>query len=228
METPHVFVMELIAPCYNSFMKTSHNTILVVEDITHIRELLEVTLRYKGYPVESARNGEEALEKIARKRPALVLTDILMPKLDGFALAQKLRQDPQTRGLPIVFLSATYLAPEDKAFGLQMGAIRFLEKPVDTEELLLTIAEVLTQRLPTLPLPLEERTFQMGYRDRLEDKLRHKTQQIARVERLLEDLPDPQKITFEELLAEIRLQREQIQGELDRVFDILEGWADQK
>ncbi len=208
-------------------MKTSPNTILIVEDITHIRELLEVTLRFKGYPVESARNGEEALEKIARKRPALVLSDILMPKLDGFALAQKLRQDPETRDLPIVFLSATYLAPEDKAFGLQMGANRFLEKPVDTEELLLTIAEVLTQRSPTLPLPLEEHAFYQGYRERLEDKLRHKTQQIARVERLLDDLPDLQKITFEELLAEIRSQRDQIQGELDRVFEILEGRENQ-
>jgi CheY-like chemotaxis protein len=208
-------------------MKTSPHTILIVEDITHIRELLEVTLKYKGYPVESARNGEEALEKIARKRPALVLSDILMPKLDGFALAQKLRQDPVTRDLPIVFLSATYLAPEDKAFGLQMGANRFLEKPVDTEELLLTIAEVLTQRSPTRPLPLEEHAFYLGYRDRLEDKLRHKTQQIGRVERLLDDLPDLQKITFEELLAEIRSQRDQIQGELDRVFEILEGGEDQ-
>ena len=93
-------------------MNTPQSPILIVEDITHIRELLEVTLRFNGYPVVTARNGEEALEKIRVRRPALVITVILMPKLDGFSMAQKLRSDPKTRDLPIVFLSATYLAPD--------------------------------------------------------------------------------------------------------------------
>jgi CheY-like chemotaxis protein len=198
-------------------------TILIVEDITHIRELLEVTLRFNGYPVVTARNGEEALEKIQNKRPALVITDILMPKLDGFALAQTLRRDPITRDLPIVFLSATYLAPEDKDFALNMGAIRYLEKPVDTDELLLTIAEILTQGPPTMPAPLEDKEFYQGYQNRLKDKLRHKNNQMARIERLLVDLPPQQKPTFYDLLNETRSHRDQIQGELDRVSQLLES-----
>ncbi len=197
-------------------------TILIVEDITHIRELLEVTLRFNGYPVVTARNGEEALEKIQNKRPALVITDILMPKLDGFALAQTLRRDPITRDLPIVFLSATYLAPEDKDFALNMGAIRYLEKPVDTDELLLTIAEILTQGPPTMPAPLEDKEFYQGYQNRLKDKLRHKNNQMARIERLLVDLPPQQKPTFYDLLNETRSHRDQIQGELDRVSQLQE------
>lgn len=204
-------------------MNTPQSPILIVEDITHIRELLEVTLRFNGYPVVTARNGEEALEKIHARRPALVITDILMPKLDGFSLAQKLRSDPATRDLPIVFLSATYLAPEDKDFALHMGAIRYLEKPVDTDELLLTIAEILTKGPTTMPVPLEEREFYLGYQDRLKDKLRHKNNQMVRIERLLVDLPPQQKPTFNDLLNETRSHRNQIQEELDRVSQILES-----
>lgn len=204
-------------------MTIPHGPILVVEDVTHIRELLEVTLRFKGYPVMTARDGSEALEKIATKRPVLVITDILMPRLDGFALAQRLRRDPKTRDLPIVFLSATYITPEDKEFALSLGATHFIEKPVDTEEFLLTIGEIITQGAPSLPPPLDDPSFYKGYRRRLEDKLKHKTNQITRIERLLGDLPAEQRLIFEELLAEVRSHRDQIQQELDHIYDMLGG-----
>lgn len=196
--------------------------LLVVEDIPNVLELLEVTLRFKGYPVVSARNGAEALDLIAKERPALVITDILMPKLDGYALVQKLRTNPLTRGIPVIFLSATYITPEDKTFALSLGAVRFLEKPVDTEEFLLTIAEVLTAGPMTVPEPLSEREFYQGYRERLEAKLRHKNAQIARTERLLETLPAEQKPSFEALLAEARVHQREIQNELDDLFRLLE------
>ena len=96
-----------------------------------------------------------------------------------------LRKDPLTRQIPIIFLSATYVTPDDKKFALSLGAVRFMEKPIDTEEFLLTIAEILTQGTPTLPTPMNERDFYQGYRERLEHKLRHKNTQIARTERLL-------------------------------------------
>jgi len=196
--------------------------ILVVEDIPNVLELLEVTLRFKGYPVVSARNGVEALAVIAKERPALVITDILMPKMDGYALVQKLRTTPLTRHIPVVFLSATYITPEDKAFALSLGAVRFLEKPVDTEEFLLTIAEILTSGPATIPEPLSEQEFNHGYRERLESKLRHKNTQIARTERLLTTLPPEQRPSFEALLAEARGHRSEIQGELDQLYKILE------
>src|SRR4030042_4914880 len=102
-------------------MNIPHGPILVVEDVPNILELLEVTLRFKGYPVVTALNGQAALDRIAEERPALVITDILMPKLDGFALVQKLRNDPQTSNIPIIFLSATYLTPEDKTVAMSLG-----------------------------------------------------------------------------------------------------------
>ena len=159
-------------------MNTQTGPILVVEDIPNVLELLEVTLRFKGYQVRTARNGQEALEAVTKEQPVLVITDILMPKMDGFALAQKLRLSLQTRVVPIIFLSATYVTPEDKAFAMTLGAVRFLEKPVDTEEFLLTVAEIMTQGPPTAPEPLNEQLFYQGYRERLESKLRHKNTQI--------------------------------------------------
>jgi CheY-like chemotaxis protein len=118
--------------------------ILVVEDMPNVQELLTITLRFKGYPVNAVSNGQEALASIAQERPSLIITDILMPKMDGYSLVHRLRNDPLTRSIPVIFLSATYVTPEDQAFALSLGAVKFLEKPVDTEEFLLTVAEVLT------------------------------------------------------------------------------------
>ena len=205
-------------------MNTPSGSILVVEDIPNVLELLEVTLCFKGYRVTTARNGQEALDAAAKERPVLVITDILMPKLDGFALAQKLRINPQTRTVPIIFLSATYVTPEDKAFAMTLGAVRFLEKPVDTEEFLLTVAEILTQGPPTVPEPLNEKQFYLGYRERLENKLRHKNMQIARTERLLYSLPAEQKAGFESLLDEARQHRSEIEHELDELHQLLEKY----
>ncbi len=202
-------------------MNIPYGPILVVEDVEHILKFLEVTLRFKGYPVATAHNGQEALEFIEREHPALVITDILMPKLDGYALAYQLRTHPRTQDIPIIFLSATYVTPEDKQFAMSLGAVRFLEKPVDTEEFLLTVAEVLTQGPGELPEPLDRRAFYEGYRQRLETKLQHKLAQIARTERLLATLPEEQRPPFEAILAEAQLHRDEIQAELQAVKERL-------
>ncbi len=195
--------------------------ILIVEDMPNVLEFLEVTLSFNGYPVRTARNGQEALEVIASQPPSVVITDILMPKMDGYILAYKLRTQPATQKIPIIFLSATYVAPEDKAFALSLGAVRFLEKPVDTDEFLGTIAEVLTSPGAKDSDPLNEHQFFHGYRDRLETKLRHKNVQIARTERLLETIAEPQKPDFESLLQEAYMHQKEIQLELSQLVYIL-------
>ena len=199
-----------------------NNPILVVEDVPNILELLDVTLRFKGYPVVTACDGEEALELVSKKEPALVITDIMMPRMDGYTLAFNLRRKPETSHIPIIFLSATYVTPEDKAFAISLGAVRFLEKPVDTEDFLLTVAEVLTDDQLTLSPPMDKQQFLQGYTRRLEIKLGHKNAQIVRNERLLETLPDSLKSAFEEMLLDNRKQRDQIQYELDEIYTRLE------
>lgn len=203
-------------------MTTAYGPILIVEDVPNVLELLEVTLRFKGYAVITAHNGEEALDVISKTRPVLIITDILMPKMDGYAFIQKLRVNPDTRSIPVVFLSATYVTPEDKDFALSLGAARFMEKPIDTEDFLLTVAELVTQQPFTQPQPLDMERFYNGYRTRLEDKLRHKNSQIARAERLLPTLPPDQKPAFEALLQQSMRDRDEIQTELYDVHKTIE------
>jgi CheY-like chemotaxis protein len=203
-------------------MTNLYGPILIVEDVPNVLELLEVTLRFKGYAVITARNGEEALEVIAKQRPVLIITDILMPKMDGYAFVQKLRLNADTRSLPVVFLSATYVTPEDKEFALSLGAARFMEKPIDTEDFLLTVAELVTAQPHTQPQPLDMEKFYSGYRTRLENKLRHKNTQIARAERLLPTLPPDQKPAFEALLQQSVRDRDEIQAELVGIYQTIE------
>ncbi|HKJ37976.1 MAG TPA: response regulator [Anaerolineales bacterium] len=204
-------------------MSNTNGPILIVEDVPNVLELLEVTLRFKGYAVNTARNGEEALEAIVKERPVLIVTDILMPKMDGYAFIQKLRLNPETRPIPVVFLSATYVTPEDKEFALSLGAARFMEKPIDTEDFLLTVAELVTGQPFTQPQPLDMERFYQGYRTRLENKLRHKNSQIARAERLLPTLPSDQKPAFEALLQQSMRDRDEIQKELYDIYETIEA-----
>jgi CheY-like chemotaxis protein len=196
--------------------------ILVVEDVPNILDLLDVTLRFKGYPVKTARNGEEALDVVPEHPPALVITDIMMPKMDGYTLAFNLRRNPDTSHIPIIFLSATYVTAEDKDFAMSLGAVRFMEKPVDPEDFLLTVAEVLTNPMGALSPPMDKQQFLDGYRRRLEVKLGHKNAQIVRNERLLQTLPDSLKGSFEQMLQDNYAQRDQIQYELDEIYSRLE------
>ncbi len=202
-------------------MNVPNNVVLIVEDVPHILELLEITLRFKGYTVITARNGQEALELARRQPPDLVITDILMPKMDGFALAYHLRSDLRLSRIPIIFLSATYVTPEDRDFALRLGAVRFIEKPVDTEAFLLTVADVLAGEARADLKPMNEEDFYQGYRERLEVKLRQKNAQIARSQRLLETLPEDQKATFRLIHAEAVSQREAVQRELEELYKIL-------
>jgi CheY-like chemotaxis protein len=203
-------------------MNSSNGPILIVEDVPNVLELLEVTLRFKGYAVITARNGEEALEVVSQQKPVLIITDILMPKMDGYAFVQKLRLNPETRAIPVVFLSATYVTPEDRDFALSLGAARFLEKPIDTEDFLLTVAELVNEQPFAQPYPLDMEKFFTGYRTRLENKLRHKNTQIARAERLLSTLPQDQKPAFEALLQQSVRDRDAIQTELYDIFKTLD------
>jgi CheY-like chemotaxis protein len=204
-------------------MNEQSQYILVVDDIPNILELMETTLKFKGgYRVDTARNGEEALAIIERERPALVITDILMPKIDGFNLVHRLRLNPETRKIPVVFLSATYIAPEDKTFAVLVGATRFLEKPIDIDQLMRTISELLSQVEPAIPEPIKELEFYEGYRKRLKIKLDQKNKQIARIERLLPVISEDEKKAFMISLHANIEERDEIQLHLDQVDERIE------
>ena len=185
--------------------------ILIVEDVPDILRLLEETLKFKGYRAVTAFNGQEALEKVQQERPRLIITDIMMPKLDGFGLVHRLRINPETREIPVIFLTATYVAMEDKAFALNIGATRFIEKPVNFDQFLQTIQELLAAKPEVSTMPMSEAEFYEGYRQRLEKKLVQTNTQIARDERLLQTITDEERPTFRASLQMAKNERDELE-----------------
>jgi diguanylate cyclase (GGDEF)-like protein len=110
-------------------------SILVVDDDPDIARFVEVNLRSAGYDVSVASDGEQALEKAGLLRPDLVLLDVMMPRIDGFEVAHRLRRNPQTANTSIIMLTAKALAT-DKVLGLTAGADDYIIKPFDPIELL--------------------------------------------------------------------------------------------
>ncbi len=203
-------------------MDKSQGYLLVVEDIPDILNLLDTTLKFKGYRVVTARDGQEALDIIQKEHPALIITDILMPKVDGFNLVHQLRINTETRKIPVIFLSATYVAPEDKSFAVDIGVTHFVEKPVNLEDFLPLVANLLEQGVPATQEPLTDPDFYNGYRRRLEAKLNQKMKQIIRDQGLLDTLSEEEKPAFLASLQQAISQRDEIQHLLDRIDETME------
>ncbi len=119
--------------------------ILVVDDEPMIVRLMEFILARQGHEMLIAVNGEEALQKIRAHHPDLVLLDIMMPRLDGYEVAQQLRADPETSRLPIIMLSAK-AQEEDIRRGGEVGVDAYVTKPFSPEHLVQVVTEHL-QRL---------------------------------------------------------------------------------
>ena len=196
--------------------------LLIVEDDPDILELLDTTLTFRGYRVIKARNGAEGLEVIQKQRPAVVIADIMMPRLDGFGLVHRIRLNPDTRDIPVVFITATYVAPEDREFALNIGATRFIQKPVDLEHFLTTVAELLEQGMPVRIEPLNEFKFYDGYRRRLELKLDEKERQIARDEQLLKTYLDEGNEFLQASLRQAKSERDELRLLLIQIRQQLE------
>jgi diguanylate cyclase (GGDEF)-like protein len=110
-------------------------TVLVVDDDPDVARFVEVNLRSAGYDVAVGADGEEAVRRAVEMRPDLVLLDVMMPKMDGFEVAQRLRRDPRTASSSIIMLTAKALS-SDKVLGLSSGADDYIIKPFDPVELL--------------------------------------------------------------------------------------------
>ncbi|HLF46273.1 MAG TPA: GAF domain-containing protein [Chitinophagaceae bacterium] len=123
----------------NIIGKASH--ILVVDDDDSIRSLLHQELGEAGYEIVEASNGKEALECVRKRRPDLIILDIMMPEMNGFDVAAVLKNDPNTMDIPIIVLSIV----QDKTRGFRIGVDRYLTKPIDTGLLFNEIGSLLEQ-----------------------------------------------------------------------------------
>lgn len=116
--------------------------ILIVEDTEDSRVLLEEYFHSVGYSVNSASNGLEALKNLANDKPDLIVSDILMPKMDGFELCRQVKSDQELASIPFVFYTATYTEEADKQLALSLGAQYFIVKPETPDKLLEIINKV--------------------------------------------------------------------------------------
>ena len=122
--------------------ENSSYRILIADDEPHIRQILRFTLERAGYQVFTAADGEEALIRANEIKPSLVLLDVMMPKIDGYEVCRKMRQDFSLNQIPVIMLSARG-DQRDRVAGLEGGANDYLVKPYSNEELLLRVKNVL-------------------------------------------------------------------------------------
>ena len=155
--------------------------ILTVDDDHQGRYLLEILLQGHGHSVRSAANGSEALAVLRAEPFDLVISDILMPMMDGFQLCREIRADPRLRDLPVLIYTGTYTNPQDEDLARRCGADRFLMKPAEPETLLAVIGEMAAAagqaHAPAAAEPPEEEVLLL-YNDRLVRKLEEKMLQL--------------------------------------------------
>ena len=126
-------------------MSTSLGRVLVVDDDDVIRQLITVNLELEGFDVSTAIDGQDCLDRVKDIRPDVITLDIMMPRLDGWEAAGRLRADPETAGIKVVLLSAR-AQEADLERGSRIGVDAYLTKPFDPDELIEVV-----RRLAGLP-----------------------------------------------------------------------------
>ncbi len=158
--------------------------ILIVDDSVDSRLILQTTLRSEGYEVLAAADGAQALEIARQTPPDMIISDILMPVMDGYQLCRLCREDERLASIPFVFYSASYTEPQDRQFGLGMGAVRFIVKPMAPDEFLRTIKGIIEEfdqgLLTPEPVAAQqgEDSFLKGYSARLIRQLEKKVEDL--------------------------------------------------
>jgi PAS domain S-box-containing protein len=175
--------------------------VLIVDDNGANRYLLRSLLEEEGLEVVEAENGKEALEKALADPPDLIVSDILMPVMDGYALCRRCKSDERLKQVPFIFYTATYTEPKDEKFALSLGADRFVLKPQEPEIIVNILKEVWEQRDATKPMatrPLgAEMEFFRQYNEVLFRKLEKKMLDLETANQELRLLEERYRLSFE-------------------------------
>ncbi len=153
--------------------------ILIVDDKNENRILLEVLLKGNGFKVAMAENGEVALQKLRAEPFDMIISDILMPVMDGYTFCKEVKRDDRLRLIPFIFYTATYTDRRDEELAMKVGADRYIRKPVEPEIFIKMIREVIAEMeigriVPGKPEPKECATVLKLYDERLVKKLEKK------------------------------------------------------
>jgi len=198
--------------------------ILIVENQEEGRYLLERLLTGSGFEVLSAANGREALEKAHCEPPDLVISDILMPVMDGFALCRRWKADETLAAIPFVFYTATYTEEADEELALDLGAERFIRKADEPEAFVGKIREVIDEHeknplvAPREPVEDEEE-FYKTYNEVLVRQLERKLVQLEEANRALAEA----EAALRRLNRGLEAQVEERTAELQTMVDAMAG-----
>lgn len=157
--------------------------ILIVEDELISRSLLELTLKQAGHAVVCAVDGAEALALARQQLPDLIITDVMMPVMDGFELCRQCKTDPKLKQVPIILYSSDYTSQQEQQLGLELGACCYLLKPSPPETLVAVVNDLLTKQQNAsgtdVDHPLdEEMKLLRNYNEVLFNKLETKMQEL--------------------------------------------------
>ncbi len=165
--------------------------VLIVEDQQENQNLLKLLLEVNGYRVTAAGNGLEALAAARHDPPDAVVSDVLMPKMDGYALCRAWRQDTALSPIPFIFYSATAVQAEDQQFALVLGAERYLMKPIAAEvflrELRLVLQKSTGRAVNPAPATLDETKFHALHKSALARTIEGKIAQLEAANRKLQE-----------------------------------------
>jgi CheY-like chemotaxis protein len=117
--------------------------ILIVEDTKEALDNLKDLLSLEGFEISTAVNGMDAIDKLYLYTPDLIITDLRMPKMDGFDFIEKIKRSDELKSIPVVVFSAN-ATPENENKSMQLGALKFLKKPTPIESILSSIHEILS------------------------------------------------------------------------------------
>jgi len=185
--------------------------VLIVDDNEENRYLLEALLKGEGHEVLSACDGMEALDMLKASTVSLIVSDILMPRMDGFQLCSAVRRDEALRDIPFLIYTATYVSEKDREFAMRIGADRFLVKPDEIELLGQTIREMLARRTNPVKRPLgDEMEFFRQHNHILFRKLETKVADLEATKQALQkELAERRQIDAEKALLEEQLRHAQ-------------------
>lgn len=164
---------------------------LVVDDESNSRILLSKILAANGYKYMEAANGIEALKKVNEQIPDIIISDILMPEMDGFQLCREIKKDETLKNIPLVFYTATYKDEADEKLAMEMGANAFIRKPEDPkiliEKINRVIAEYSSGKIEHVePKITDEKEYLSKYSGRLLNKLEDKVLELENANKKLE------------------------------------------